>query len=1034
MSDRPSLATARAAIAPLYRAAEPERLAALVPAATLNPAERAAVEAQAKVLLADLRKAGSDGWVERFLQEYSLTTDEGVALLSLAEAYLRVPDPLTAAELVRDKLGRADWAAHAGQSGSVLVNSATLGLILARGLMDDDAGTLTKLVGRLGEPAILKAVAAAMQMMGEAFVLGRTIKEALKRADRGGSAAFRHSFDMLGEGARTMDDADRYLRAYLDAIAAVGADAGFEGEMHARDSVSVKLSAIHPRYETARDASCVPELIERTLRLAVFAVEHGIGLTIDAEEAERLEMSLTIIEALARAPELAGWDGLGMAVQAYQRRAPAVIAWADALGLETGRKLTVRLVKGAYWDSEIKRGQERGLPDYPVFTRKAATDVSYLACARAMLDAPGIYPAFATHNGLTVATILGWAGARRDFEFQRLHGMGGGLYERLMAEQGVAARVYAPVGGYRDLLAYLVRRLLENGANTSFVHQIADASISDEELLADPVSIVEKAGLKPHSRIANPMDLYAPERRNSAGLDLTDRAVLDGLVTEMEKTWAAQHFAPPFIGDCDIAPTIANWRPVTDPADNRRVIGQTAAPELEEIEGAIDLAVAVQPAWSARPVEERAACLDRMADLLERDHVRLMALCVREAGKTIPDALAEVREAVDFCRYYAARARETFLPVTLHGPTGEKNEMTLTGRGVFACVSPWNFPLAIFLGQVSAALVAGNAVVAKPAPQTPLIAYAATLLLHEAGLPTGVLALLPGGPAIGQAIVADPRVMGVCFTGSTATARRIARTLLEDESRPLLPLIAETGGLNCMIVDSTALPEQVVGDVIISAFQSAGQRCSALRLLCVQEDIADKVLEMLKGAMAQLTIGDPARPDTDVGPVIDAQARDGLLAWIEANRARVIHQLALPDGPQAGTFVPPTVIKLDRVEDLTREVFGPVLHVVTWKGGELDSLLARINASGYGLTMGLHSRIGETADRVRAAARVGNLYVNRSMIGAVVGVQPFGGEGLSGTGPKAGGPHYLARFAVERTVSIDTTSAGGNATLLSLED
>ena len=1034
MSDRPSLATARAAIAPLYRAAEPERLAALVPAATLNPAERAAVEAQAKVLLADLRKAGSDGWVERFLQEYSLTTDEGVALLSLAEAYLRVPDPLTAAELVRDKLGRADWAAHAGQSGSVLVNSATLGLILARGLMDDDAGTLTKLVGRLGEPAILKAVAAAMQMMGEAFVLGRTIKEALKRADRGGSAAFRHSFDLLGEGARTMDDADRYLRAYLDAIAAVGADAGFEGEMHARDSVSVKLSAIHPRYETARDASCVPELIERTLRLAVFAVEHGIGLTIDAEEAERLEMSLTIIEALARAPELAGWDGLGMAVQAYQRRAPAVIAWADALGLETGRKLTVRLVKGAYWDSEIKRGQERGLPDYPVFTRKAATDVSYLACARAMLDAPGIYPAFATHNGLTVATILGWAGARRDFEFQRLHGMGGGLYERLMAEQGVAARVYAPVGGYRDLLAYLVRRLLENGANTSFVHQIADASISDEELLADPVSIVEKAGLKPHSRIANPMDLYAPERRNSAGLDLTDRAVLDGLVTEMEKTWAAQHFAPPFIGDCDIAPTIANWRPVTDPADNRRVIGQTAAPELEEIEGAIDLAVAVQPAWSARPVEERAACLDRMADLLERDHVRLMALCVREAGKTIPDALAEVREAVDFCRYYAARARETFLPVTLHGPTGEKNELTLTGRGVFACVSPWNFPLAIFLGQVSAALVAGNAVVAKPAPQTPLIADAATLLLHEAGLPTGVLALLPGGPAIGQAIVADPRVMGVCFTGSTATARRIARTLLEDESRPLLPLIAETGGLNCMIVDSTALPEQVVGDVIISAFQSAGQRCSALRLLCVQEDIADKVLEMLKGAMAQLTIGDPARPDTDVGPVIDAQARDGLLAWIEANRARVIHQLALPDGTQAGTFVPPTVIKLDRVEDLTREVFGPVLHVVTWKGGELDSLLARINASGYGLTMGLHSRIGETADRVRAAARVGNLYVNRSMIGAVVGVQPFGGEGLSGTGPKAGGPHYLARFAVERTVSIDTTSAGGNATLLSLED
>jgi RHH-type proline utilization regulon transcriptional repressor/proline dehydrogenase/delta 1-pyrroline-5-carboxylate dehydrogenase len=1034
MSDRPSLTAARAAIAPLYRAPEPERLAALVPAATLSPAERAAVETQARVLLADLRKAGSDGWVERFLQEYSLTTDEGVALLSLAEAYLRVPDVLTAAELVRDKLGRADWAAHAGQSGSVLVNSATLGLILARGLMDDDAGVLTKLVGRLGEPAILKAVAAAMQMMGEAFVLGRTIQEALKRADRGGSARFRHSFDMLGEGARTMDDADRYLQAYFDAIAAVGADAGGRGEMHARDSVSVKLSAIHPRYETAKDGSCVPELIARTLRLALCAVEHGIGLTIDAEEAERLEMSLDIIEALARAPELKGWDGLGMAIQAYQRRAPAVIAWADALGRETGRRLTVRLVKGAYWDSEIKRGQERGLPDYPVFTRKAATDVSYLACARAMLDAPGIYPAFATHNGLTVATILQWAGGRRDFEFQRLHGMGGGLYERLMAEQGVAARVYAPVGGYRDLLAYLVRRLLENGANTSFVHQIADASISDEELLADPVSIVEAAGLQPHSRIANPMDLYAPERRNSAGLDLTDRAVLDGLVKEMGKTWAEQHFAPPFIGGCDIAPTIANWRPVTDPADHRRVIGQTAAPELEEIEGAIDLAVAAQPAWAATPVAERAACLDRMADLMERDHVRLMALCVREAGKTIPDALGEVREAVDFCRYYAARARETFQPVTLPGPTGEKNELTLTGRGVFACVSPWNFPLAIFLGQVTAALVAGNAVVAKPAPQTPLIAHAATELLHEAGIPAGVIALVPGGPEVGQALTADPRVMGVCFTGSTATARRIARTLLDDETRPLVPLIAETGGLNAMIVDSTALPEQVVNDVIISAFQSAGQRCSALRLLCVQEDIADKVLEMLGGAMAELVIGDPARPDTDVGPVIDAAARDGLMAWIEANHARVIHQLALPAGLEGGTFVPPTVIRLDRVEDLTREVFGPVLHVVTWKGGDLDGLLARINASGYGLTMGLHSRIGETADRVRAAAKVGNLYVNRSMIGAVVGVQPFGGEGLSGTGPKAGGPHYLARFAVERTVSIDTTSAGGNATLLSLEE
>ncbi len=1026
-----ALAKARAAIAPLYRAPEPERLAALIPDARLGAAERGRVEARARVMLADLRKAGSDGWVERFLQEYSLTTEEGVALLSLAEAYLRVPDVLTAAELVRDKLGRADWKAHKGQSGSVLVNSATLGLILARSLMDEEAGALKSLVARMGEPAILKAVGVAMQMMGEAFVLGRTIEEALKRADRKGAVAFRHSFDMLGEAARTAEDADRYLKSYFDAIEAIGKSEGGKGEMHARDSISVKLSAIHPRYETAKDARAVPELIERSLRLARLAKLHGIGLTIDAEEAERLEMSLDIIAALAADPDLKGWDGLGMAVQAYQRRAPAVIAWVDALGQATGRRITVRLVKGAYWDTEIKRGQERGLPGYPVFTRKAATDVSYLACARAMLDAPGIYPAFATHNALTVATILDWAGDRRDFEFQRLHGMGGGLYERLIAEQGVAARVYAPVGGYRDLLAYLVRRLLENGANTSFVHQIADASITDEALLEDPVSIVEAAALQPHSRIPSPMDLYAPERRNSAGLDLTDRAVVDALTAAMGKTWSKKQKASALIGGKAVSGAAVA---VTDPADHRRVVGEVVEASAADVARAIGLAAAAQPAWNATPVVARAAVLDRMAELMERDQVHLMALAVREAGKSIGDALAEVREAVDFCRYYAARARETFVPHPLPGPTGEKNELVLAGRGVFAAISPWNFPLAIFLGQVSAALVAGNAVVAKPAPQTPLIAHAAARLLLEAGVPADVFALVPGGPEVGQALTADIRVMGVVFTGSTATARRIARTLLEDDRRPLVPLIAETGGLNAMIVDSTALPEQVVADVIVSAFQSAGQRCSALRLLCLQEDIADKVLHMLQGAMAELTLGDPGKIETDIGPVIDQAARDGLLAHIEANRARVLHQLPLPAGAEHGTFVPPTVIRLDRVEDLTKEVFGPVLHVATWKAGQLEQLVERINSSGFGLTMGLHSRIGEAADTVRATAKVGNLYVNRSMIGAVVGVQPFGGEGLSGTGPKAGGPHYLPRFAVERTLSVDTTSAGGNATLLSLED
>ncbi|ATQ43821.1 bifunctional proline dehydrogenase/L-glutamate gamma-semialdehyde dehydrogenase PutA [Caulobacter mirabilis] len=1026
-----ALAALRAAIAPLYRAPEAERLAALVPDARLDAAGRARVEVQAKALLADLRKAGSEGWVEQFLQEYSLTTEEGVALLSLAEAYLRVPDTITAAELVRDKLGRADWKAHKGASDSVLVNSATLGLILARSLMDEEAGTLKKLVARLGEPAILKAVATAMQMMGEAFVLGRDIEEALKRADRGGSAAFRHSFDMLGEAAKTAADADRYLQAYVDAIEVIGKSEGGKGEMHARDSISVKLSAIHPRYETGQDYRCVPELIERTLRLARLAKLHGIGLTIDAEEAERLEMSLDIIAAVAADPDLAGWDGLGMAVQAYQRRAPAVVAWVNQLGLDTGRRITVRLVKGAYWDTEIKRAQERGQPSYPLFTRKPATDVSYLACAKAMLASPGIYPAFATHNALTVATILDWAGDRRDFEFQRLHGMGAGLYERIIAEKGVSARVYAPVGGYRDLLAYLVRRLLENGANTSFVHQIADDSISDDELLADPVAIVEAAGLQPHSRIPTPMDLYAPERRNSAGLDLTDRAFVDGLVADMAKVWAKSHAAAPLIGGKTVNGAA---EPVVDPADTSRTVGTVVEASVADVQRAIGLAAAAQHGWSLRPVEERAAVLETMADLMERDRVELMALAIREAGKSIPDALAEVREAVDFCRYYAVRARETFAPVPLPGPTGERNELTLAGRGVFAAISPWNFPLAIFLGQVAAALVAGNSVVAKPAPQTPLIAFAAAKLLLEAGVPGDVFHLVPGGPAAGQALTEDIRTHGVVFTGSTATARRIAKTLLEDERRPLVPLIAETGGLNAMIVDSTALPEQVVNDVIISAFQSAGQRCSALRLLCLQEDIADKVLEMLQGAMAELTLGDPGKIETDIGPVIDEAARDNLNGHIEANRSKVLHQLALPAGTEKGTFVAPTVIGLDRVEDLTREWFGPVLHVVTWKAGELDKLVARINASGYGLTMGLHSRIGEAAETVRANAKVGNLYVNRSMIGAVVGVQPFGGEGLSGTGPKAGGPHYLARFAVERTLSVDTTSAGGNATLLSLED
>jgi RHH-type proline utilization regulon transcriptional repressor/proline dehydrogenase/delta 1-pyrroline-5-carboxylate dehydrogenase len=692
-----------------------------------------------------------------------------------------------------------------------------------------------------------------------------------------------------------------------------------------------------------------------------------------------------------------------MAVQAYQRRAPAVIAWAGALGHATARTFMVRLVKGAYWDTEIKRAQERGLSDYPVFTRKTGTDVSYMACARAMLGETRLYPAFATHNALTVATVLEWAGARRDFEFQRLHGMGEGLYEDLMAERGIAVRVYAPVGGYRDLLAYLVRRLLENGANTSFVHQIADRDIADEDLLTDPVQEAERTGLTGHPAITPPLAMFGAQRRNSAGLDFSDAAVL-------EETMAAMR---------------AEWAKAAEPV---------ALASDSEVAADVEIAAAAQGAWNARPVEERAQILERLADLLERDKAKLMAIAVREAGKTLADALGEVREAVDFCRYYAVQARAHCATIALPGPTGETNELTLAGRGVFACISPWNFPLAIFLGQVTAALAVGNTVVAKPAPQTPLIALAAVRLAREAGVPAEVLRLLPGGASVGATLVANPKVAGVAFTGSTASARRIARALLEDETRPLVPLIAETGGLNAMIVDSTALPEQVVTDVITSAFLSAGQRCSALRLLCLHEDIAAATLEMLIGAMRELTVGDPRDPRTDVGPVIDAAAKATIDAHIARWKDRVLYACPHPAELQGKAFVAPTVIALEAIADLDREIFGPVLHVVTWKAGAMEATVDAISRTGYGLTMGLHSRIGAAARTVRARAKVGNLYVNRSMIGAVVGVQPFGGEGLSGTGPKAGGPHYLPRFAVERTYTVDTTSAGGNASLLSLED
>ncbi len=982
--------SARAAIRPMFRASEPETLAPLVGAAQLSSAERDGVVMRARSLLGELRAAQTDGWVNQFLQEYRLGTEEGTALLSLAEAFLRVPDADTADLLIADKLGDANWRAHSGKSASLLVNSATWGLVLGKAMVGDDGrGVLRKLVSRAGEPFVRQAVGAAMRLMGQVFVMGRTIDEAIKRMDASENKGFTASFDMLGEAARTRADAERYFEAYQQAVAAVGSNP------QRGHSVSVKLSALHPRYETAKAATCVPELSAMLVDLARQAAALGVQLTVDAEEAARLEMSLDIIEAAARDPQLKGWDGLGMAVQAYSKRARPVLAWADALGRDTGRIMQVRLVKGAYWDSEIKWAQERGLSDYPLFTRKPSTDVSYLACAKDMLRASNIRPAFATHNALTVATILEWAGQTRYFEFQRLHGMGQGLFERLVQDEGYHCRIYAPVGGHRDLLAYLVRRLLENGANSSFVHQLADEEVSEEELLADPVEKVMEVGGTRHPVIRLPAELFAPERANSEGMDLEDAAVLADIAAKV----AAMPAMPAGI-DVDVATAIA-------------------------------AAEAAYPDWSATPVEERAACLERLADLLEQHRAALMAIAVQEAKKTIPDALAEVREAVDFCRYYAARAREDMRTVELPGPTGERNVLRYEGRGVWAAIAPWNFPLAIFLGQVVAALVTGNTVVAKPAPQTPDIARYSIDLARKAGIPAGAIQIATGGGDVGQVLLGDRRIVGTVFTGSVPTAKAIARNLLTDDARPLVPLIAETGGLNAMFVDSTALSEQVVRDVVISGFQSAGQRCSALRLLLLQEEIAEHTIEMLVGAMRELVVGDPANPANDIGPVIDQAAYDRLMAYRQSVADRIVFEVPVPAD---GLYVPPTLVRLDSLDDLNTEWFGPIVHVATWPAGKLEETIAAVNAKGFGLTMGLHSRIARVSELVEGTARVGNLYINRSMIGAVVGSQPFGGEGLSGTGPKAGGPNYLHRFCAERTASIDTTSAGGNASLLSLED
>jgi RHH-type transcriptional regulator, proline utilization regulon repressor / proline dehydrogenase / delta 1-pyrroline-5-carboxylate dehydrogenase len=1042
LEDRPPLSQDpyRVRIREAHRADEAACVAGLLERAALDDETKSRISARALELAARVRRAGGDQLgVEAFLHEYGLSTREGVMLMCLAEALLRIPDPETADLLIRDKLGLGDWSRHLGHSGSLLVNASTWGLMLTGRFMridlepgDDPGAWLKALVHRLGEPVLRQALLQAMRVLGRHFVLGQTIEQAIRRARDAERKGYRYSYDMLGEAARTEADAMSYREAYADAIAAISEAARGE-ELMARPGVSIKLSALHPRYELAQHRRLGTELYPRALGLLERARAGNIAVTIDAEEADRLEPSLDLFERLAAAPELQGWDGLGLAVQAYQKRAIHVIAWLEALALRERRRIPVRLVKGAYWDSEIKRAQEQGLEDYPVFTRKLATDVSYLACAKRLLaGGEAFYPQLATHNAQTVASIVELAGNRRDFELQRLHGMGEALYEGLIGNGAgrVACRVYAPVGSHQDLLPYLVRRLLENGANTSFVNRILDERVPLEELIRDPVDLLADLKPKPHPRIPLPAGLYGPERRNSRGIDMRDPAVLDRLAEQLEAA-----FEPGFEARPGIEGGHAAVRLATDPADRSSVVGSVIEAGADTVAAAVDRARRGFGAWERTPLAARADVLVRAADLYEANGAELLAWCVREGGKTLPDAVAEVREAVDFLRYYAKEARAEAAALELPGPTGESNRLSLHGRGVFVAISPWNFPLAIFTGQVAAALAVGNAVLAKPAPQTPLIAAKAVALLHRAGVPADALILLPGGPEVGARLVDHPGIAGVAFTGSTRTAWTINRALAAKDG-PIVPLIAETGGQNAMIVDSSALVEQVVADALESSFRSAGQRCSALRILCVQDDIAPPVLEMLAGAMLELRLGDPGQLATDVGPVIDEAARQRLVdhAARMSRDARLIQRLPVPAALDRGCFFAPHAFEIDSIAQLEGEVFGPILHVVRFAGDRLEEVIDAVNDTGYGLTLGVHSRIDRTIDRVVQRARAGNVYVNRNIVGAVVGVQPFGGERLSGTGPKAGGPHYLPRFATERTVSVNTAAVGGNASLLSLED
>ena len=1027
----------REAIINAYRMDETTAVNQLIEQATLPADILERISQTAYKLVNGTRESRKKlGGLDAFLKKYDLSSEEGIALMCLAEALLRIPDSATVDRLISDKISSAEWAEHINSSNSLFVNAATWSLMLTGKIYAPTAkhekslkSTLKKLLNRTGGLVIRPIVQQGMKIIGKQFVMGTNIDEALERSKKHEAMGYRYSYDMLGEAARTQEDAETYFKSYQVAIEAIGKASTQLDPIHG-PGISVKLSALHPRYEFAKHERVMKELVPRLLALAQEAKAQNIGFTIDAEEADRLDLSLDVIEAVFSDPSLNGWEGFGLAVQSYQKRAPFVIDWLADLSKRHGRRLMVRLIKGAYWDAEIKLSQMLGLEGYPVFTRKSSTDVSYIACAKKILSHPDcFYPQFGTHNAYSAAVILELVGDRTDFEFQCLHGMGAPLYDQIVS-QHVACRVYAPVGSHKDLLGYLVRRLLENGANSSFINRIADETQSIESIIADPVARTASLVSKPHPHIPLPRALYKSERKNSLGMDLSNPHVLAHLMQIMGEEKSV--ISGPIINGKLI--TEAKSQPIVSPQNTTHVVGEVYEATEANVDEALKHATAALKSWADESADERAACLERAADLFEKHMPQLIQLLSSEGGKHLNDCISEVRETVDFCRYYAAQAREDLMPQSLKGPTGEFNQLSLHPRGVLVCISPWNFPLAIFAGQVVAALVTGNAVIAKPAEQTPLIAAEAVRILHAAGIPHNVLQLLPGrGEIVGARLVADPRIAGVMFTGSTETARLIQQTLAHRDG-PIVPLIAETGGLNTMIVDSSALPEQVVADVIQSAFNSAGQRCSALRVLFVQDDVAPRVVEMLKGAMAELTVGDPSVIETDIGPVIDQES----LSMLQKHAARMTKEAKLiyqvPMKAASGHFFAPVAFELESLEMLQREVFGPILHVIPYAAKDLDKILNSIIKTGYGLTLGIHSRIDATVQYIQECMPIGNIYVNRNIIGAVVGVQPFGGEGLSGTGPKAGGPHYLPRLCVERAISINTTAAGGNATLVSLHE